>query len=336
MREAMLYERLEELRVRCNLCAHRCLIKNNKRGICGVRQNQEGTLQSLVYGRAIARHVDPIEKKPLFHFQPGTRSYSIATVGCNFRCRFCQNADISQMPRDFNRIIGEDFLPADVVAAARRSGCSSVSYTYTEPTIFFEYAYDTARLAQAAGLKNVFVSNGYMTPEALEVIQPYLDAANVDLKAFSEKFYQEQCGGKLAPVLESLNKIKDMGIWLEVTTLVIPQLNDSEKELRNIARFIRSLGPETPWHVSRFHPTYNLTDRASTPVAALQRAREIGLQEGLHYVYTGNIPGDEGENTFCHACGQLLIDRFGFTTARYNIKHGLCPWCETQVAGVEM
>jgi pyruvate formate lyase activating enzyme len=333
----MLYERQEEQRVQCHLCAHRCLIKNQKRGTCGVRENQNGRLVSLVYGRAIARHIDPVEKKPLFHFQPGTRTYSIATVGCNFRCLFCQNADISQMPRDMRRIMGEQFPPEDVFSAARGSGCRSISYTYTEPTIFFEYAFETARLAHEAGLKNIFVTNGYMNPEALDLIQPYLDGANVDLKAFSDEFYKEQCGARLAPVLASLKKMKAMGVWLEVTTLVIPTLNDSERELGEIARFIREeLGADTPWHVSRFHPTYRLTHVSSTPVSTLQRALEIGNRAGLHYVYTGNVPGAQGEKTFCHHCGKMLIDRFGFTTGHYAISNGRCPDCQTPVAGVEM
>ena len=336
MREAMLYERLEDQRVQCHLCAHRCVIKNQRRGICSVRENQDGRLISLVYARAIAKHVDPVEKKPLFHFQAGSRTYSIATVGCNFRCLFCQNADISQMPRESKRIMGEEFPPEQVVLAARQSRCKSISYTYTEPTIFFEYAYETAKLAHASGLKNIFVTNGYMTPEALDLIQPYLDAANVDLKTFNNEFYKEQCGAKLAPVLESLKKLKSMGVWLEITTLVITGLNDSDSELTEIAKFILELGPETPWHVSRFHPTYMLQNISSTPVATLKRAREIGLREGLHFVYTGNIPGDQGEKTLCHQCGRVLIDRFGFATGQYAIQKGRCPDCQTPVAGVEM
>jgi pyruvate formate lyase activating enzyme len=336
VKEAMLYERLENQRVQCYLCAHRCVIKDQKRGICGVRENQNGQLQTLVYARSIARHVDPVEKKPLFHFQPGSRTYSIATMGCNFHCLFCQNADISQMPQEIRRVLGEEFPPEQVVLAAKQSRCQSISYTYTEPTIFFEYAYEAAKLAHKAGLKNIFVTNGYMTSEALGLIQPYLDAANVDLKAFTDAFYKEQCGAKLKPVLDSLKKLKDMGVWLEVTTLVIPTLNDSDRELKEMAEFIKELGRETPWHVSRFHPTYRLRNVPNTPVATLKRAREIGLQVGLQYVYTGNIPGDQGENTLCHHCGQVLIDRYGFSTGLYAIEKGCCPDCRTQVAGVEM
>ncbi|UCG13451.1 MAG: AmmeMemoRadiSam system radical SAM enzyme [Deltaproteobacteria bacterium] len=336
MREAMLYENMENKKVQCHLCAHRCVIKDQKRGICGVRENQGGRLQTLVYARAIARHVDPVEKKPLFHFQPGSRTYSIATVGCNFHCLFCQNADIAQMPREIKRIMGEEFTPEQVVLAARQTGCRSISYTYTEPTVFFEYAYETAKQAHALGLKNIFVTNGYMTPEALNIINPYLDAANVDLKAHSDDFYKSQCGANLAPVLNSLQKLKAMGVWLEVTTLVIPTINDSDRELKEIAQFIKQLGPETPWHVSRFHPTFRLTSVPRTPVETVKRAREIGLRAGLHYVYTGNVPGDEGEKTLCHQCGKVLIDRIGFSTAHYSIRDGSCPDCETPVAGVEI
>jgi pyruvate formate lyase activating enzyme len=336
MREAMLYESLESQKVQCHLCAHRCVIKSQKRGICGVRENHEGQLQTLVYARAIARHVDPVEKKPLFHFQPGSSTYSIATVGCNFSCLFCQNADISQMPREIKRVMGEEFPPEQVVLAARQSGCQSISYTYTEPTIFFEYAYETAKLAHKASMKNIFVTNGYMTSEALDLIQPYLDAANVDLKAFTDDFYKDQCGAKLTPVLESLKKLKTMGVWLEVTTLVVPSLNDSDRELKEMAEFIMELGPETPWHVSRFHPTYKLRSVPTTPVATLKRAREIGLKAGLNYVYTGNIHGDQGEKTLCHHCGRVLVDRFGFSAGHYAIKKGCCPDCQTEVGGVEM
>jgi pyruvate formate lyase activating enzyme len=232
--------------------------------------------------------------------------------------------------------MGDGFPPEQVVLAAKQSGCQSISYTYTEPTIFFEYAYETARLAYKAGMKNIFVTNGYMTSEALDLIQPYLDAANVDLKAFTDDFYKDQCGAKLTPVLDSLKKLKAMGVWLEVTTLVIPTLNDSDHELREIAEFIVELGCDTPWHVSRFHPTYRLRNVSNTPVATLKRAREIGIQAGLHYVYTGNIRGDQGENTLCHHCGRLLIDRYGYSTSQYAIKNGRCPDCQIPLAGVGM
>ncbi len=334
MKEAYLYERLENEKVRCHLCNHHCVIKQGRTGICGVRENRSGTLVSLVYTEVIARHCDPIEKKPLFHFLPGTRSYSIATVGCNFRCLFCQNADISQMPADHHRIMGEEMTPEMIVRDALNTRSASISYTYTEPTVYFELALDTARLAASKGLKNVFVTNGYMTEQCLREIFPDLNAANVDLKAFNDRFYKEQCGARLDPVLKTLENMKKMGIWLEVTTLLIPGLNDSSSELEELAKFLAGLDPDIPWHISRFHPTYRLTNIAPTPAASLRKARDIGYEAGLKYVYTGNVPGDEGEKTFCHQCGELLIDRFGFNIIKYRIKQGACPKCGSQIPGV--
>lgn len=334
MIEARWYEKDEDQKVRCFLCNHHCLIKEGQRGICWVRENRQGTLYSLVYGKPIARHIDPIEKKPLFHFLPGSASYSIATLGCNFRCLFCQNADISQA-RETKSIFGEELTPEEIITDVLSSPCRSISYTYTEPTIFLEYAQDIAVLASAQGLKNVFVSNGYMTPEALESIHPHLHAANVDLKAFREEFYKTQCKAKLAPVLESLKIMKRMGIWVEVTTLIIPTLNDSREELKELAQFIaEELGPETPWHISRYHPTYRLTDLPITPVKTLQQAWEIGKEQGLRYVYTGNVPGDQGEKTLCYHCGHLLLDRYGFSILKNNLQKGKCPQCKTPMDGV--
>ena len=334
--EAYLYEKLANQEVQCNLCNHRCVIKNGKRGICGVRENRQGELETLVYGRLIAQHVDPIEKKPLFHVFPGTLSYSVATVGCNFKCRFCQNADIAQLPADRNGMIAGDFFsPDDVVQEAIRAGCRSISYTYTEPTVFFEFAYDTAKLAHDKGLLNVFVTNGYMTSEALHMIHPYLDAANVDLKAFNDDFYKKQCRAKRRHVMESLRQMRSLGIFLEVTTLLIPGLNDDEEELAGLAAFIsEDLGPETPWHISRFHPTYRLTDRPATPVKSIHQARQIGVDAGLRYVYCGNVPGDEGENTVCHVCKTALIERWGFRISKNVVQDGTCPECGASVDGL--
>lgn len=336
MKEARFYRKEPDQRVECLLCAQHCVIKPGKRGKCGVRENRDGTLWSLVYGRLIAQHVDPIEKKPLFHFYPGTRSYSIATAGCNFRCLFCQNADISQAPRELGSVFGDPVPAETVVEAAARAGCASISYTYTEPTIFMEYALDVARLAHQANIRNVFVSNGYMTEDALDAAAPYLDAANVDLKAFSDLFYKEQCGARLDPVLKTIERMRQRGIWVEVTTLVIPGLNDGKAELRELARFLVSVGREIPWHISRFHPTYRLTDRPPTPVATLHAARQIGLDEGLWYVYTGNVPGDEGESTCCHQCGALLLERVGFSSRRRNLRDGRCTVCQSPLAGVAL
>jgi pyruvate formate lyase activating enzyme len=336
--EAYLYKKSDGGRVICNLCHHRCLIRDGRRGICGVRENRSGVLHTLVFGKLIARHIDPIEKKPLYHFMPGTLSYSIATVGCNFKCRFCQNADIAQMPENNKGLImGDTCTPENVIAAAIQGSCRSISYTYTEPTVFFEFAYQTARLATEKGLKNVFVTNGYMTEEALEMIHPYLDAANVDLKAFTEKYYRQICGAKLGHVRKTLLQMKNRGIFLEVTTLIVPGLNDAPAELEELAAFVAAdLGPETPWHISRFHPTYKLTDRPPTPLSSLEKAREIGLRAGLKYVYTGNVPGEGGENTDCPSCGRLLIERWGFQIKNNFIENGACPFCRAEISGIDL
>jgi pyruvate formate lyase activating enzyme len=337
MREASFYEKIEENKVRCGLCKHHCVIADTKRGLCGVRENREGTLYTLVYGNPCSYHVDPIEKKPLFHFFPGSRAFSIATVGCNFRCRHCQNHEISQMPRDEGVITGGRMTPAEVVEQARKAGCRSISYTYTEPTMFYEYAYDIARLAKEAGLYNNFVTNGYIEEEPLRRISPFLDGANIDLKAFSEEFYSKVCFAKLPGVLDSIRTYKKLGIWIELTTLVIPGYNDSDEEFRAIARFIKNdVGAETPWHVSAFYPTYKLLDSKRTPSGTLQRARRIGLEEGLRYVYEGNMPGTDGENTYCYRCGKAVIKRYGYNVSEYNIKAGGCSFCGALIDGVGM
>ena len=334
--EAYLYESLKDKQVKCHLCSHGCVIKDGRRGICGVRENCGGVLKTLVYGRIIASHIDPIEKKPLYHFWPESLSYSVATVGCNFKCIFCQNADIAQMPTDHKGAIRGGYVsPEEVVDAAEKSKCKSISYTYTEPAVFFEFAYDTSKRAHEKGIQNVFVTNGYMTPEALDMISPYLDAANVDLKAFTDDFYKTYCGAKLAPVKETLIQMKSLGIFVEVTTLIIPGLNDGKQELEDLAAFIAdALGTETPWHISRFHPTYKLMDRPRTPVETLILARDIGLKAGLKYVYTGNVPGENGEKTFCYQCGKILMDRWGFYIKKNRIKNHRCKYCGTAIHGV--
>jgi len=335
MKEAMLYEKLSDSRVRCDLCAHRCTIADGKKGFCQVRENLGGILHTLVYGRTITQHVDPVEKKPLFHFYTGTTAYSIATPGCNFRCRWCQNWEISQMPRQQHLVLGEEASPKQVVAAAQWNGCQSIAYTYTEPTVFFEYTYDTARLAHEAELANIYVSNGYMTTEMLETLHPYLDAINVDLKAFRNKTYKKSVGAKLQPVIDTLKWVKKHGIWLEVTTLVIPDINDSPAELNDVATFIANdLGVDTPWHISRFFPAYKVVDVPKTPLTTLQLAREIGLKEGLHYVYEGNVLESEGENTYCYSCGSLLIRRRSFTLLDNKTIAGHCCHCGVEIDGV--
>ena len=335
MKEAMLYESLPKNRVCCNLCAHHCLINEGKKGICQVRENRDGKLYTLVYGRTISQNIDPIEKKPLFHFYPGSTAYSIATPGCNFRCAWCQNWEISQMSKEQHLIAGYEATPEEIVAQAQRHGCRSIAYTYTEPTIFFEYAYDTARLAHGAGLANIFVTNGYMTEEMLKTFSPYLDAANVDLKAFRDKTYRKYAGARLQPVLESLKTIKQLGIWLEVTTLVIPGINDDSAELQDAAQFIvQELGADIPWHITRFFPDYQLMDVPPTPQKSLERAWEIGKSVGLKYVYLGNVPGEEKQNTYCPKCGTLLLRRNIFRVVTNSIKEGCCPDCGYGIAGV--
>jgi pyruvate formate lyase activating enzyme len=334
IREALLYEKLADSQVKCHLCHHRCRILPSYRGICGVRENRDGVLYSLVYGLVIAENIDPIEKKPLFHVLPGTESYSIATVGCNFRCNFCQNHEISQVRTRKDSIVGRETTPEEIVSRAQASGCASIAYTYTEPTIYFEFAYDCCRLAHDKNIKNIFVSNGYMTDEAVEMIAPYLDGANVDLKSYSEVFYKRECGASLKPVLETLKQMNERGIWLEITTLLIPTLNDDPSELKQLAEFICSLGPETPWHLSRFHPCYEMQDIVPTPVSMVHRAVQLGKEAGLRYVYSGNIPGDAGEKTVCHHCGQLLIDRVGYSIRENRLRQGSCPDCQTPLAGI--
>ena len=336
MKEAMLYEKLTDDRVHCHLCAHECTIAEGKRGICYVRENQEGTLYTLVYGTVIAQHVDPIEKKPLYHFHPGTTAFSIATPGCNMRCRWCQNADISQMPRERHFATSRKVSPEEVVSAAQRAGCRRIAYTYPEPTIFFEFAYDTSQLAREAGIANVFVTNGFMTEEMLDTYHPLLDAANVDLKAFRDDTYRKYAGARLQPVLDSIKKMKGLGVWVEVTTLIIPNVNDDPEELEDIAQFlVDEVGPETPWHISRFFPAYKMAGTPPTPVSTLERAQSIGREAGLRHIYVGNLPGEA--DTTCHECDQMLMRRSGYRILRNEIAPGgHCPNCGTPVDGVGM
>lgn len=337
MKEALLYEKLGSSEVLCHLCRHGCKIKDGAKGLCAVRLNKDGMLYTLVYDKVISTNVDPIEKKPLFHFAPGTKSFSIATVGCNFFCSFCQNYSISQMPRDQGRIVGEDYDPSEIVAMAMAHDCRSIAYTYTEPTIYYELARDTMVQAHRQGLLNVFVTNGYMTREMLDDSRGLIDAANVDLKAFNDRFYVRYCKAKRPGVMDSLVYMKQLGIWLEVTTLLIPTLNDDPNEIRDMAKFIKQeLGPDTPWHVSRFYPQYKEQSLPPTDVEELRKVRQIGLEEGLHYVYTGNVPLDAGEKTYCPSCSHLLIDRVGYTIGKYAIKDGCCPNCGFRIEGVDL
>ncbi|MDT8441742.1 MAG: AmmeMemoRadiSam system radical SAM enzyme [Desulfuromonadales bacterium] len=334
LHEAEFWEPLAEGKVRCNLCRFHCTIAAGRHGLCGVRENRAGRLYTLVYGRCIAEHVDPIEKKPLFHFLPGSRSLSVATVGCNFRCLHCQNADISQWPQTNRQIPGRDAPPEALVAQALENRCASISYTYTEPTVFFEYARATAVKARAAGLQNVFVTNGYTSSQALEAIAPWLDAANVDLKGFDDAAYRRVTGASLDGVLACLRDYRRLGIWLEVTTLVIPGHNDDTGQLRKIADFIAvELGVETPWHVTAFHPAYKMLDRPATPLNRLLEARQVGRDAGLQYVYLGNVAASGGEDTLCPGCGATVVRRGGMRLLEVHLDHGRCVVCQQPIAG---
>ena len=335
LHEAMLYEKLDGQQVRCELCGHACVVAAGKYGVCRVRQNVAGELKALTYGMLVAVHVDPIEKKPLFHFLPGTRSLSIAAAGCNFQCEFCQNWQISQSPRTEAALRGQATSPEQVVTAAANRHCASISYTYTEPTVFFEMAFETARLAHERDIGNCFVSNGFMTPRAVETIAPYLDAINVDLKAFRDETYRSIMKARLEPVLAALKALVAAGVWVEVTTLVVPGMNDSDAELGDIAGFIAGeLGPGVPWHVSRFHGDYKMTGRAGTTIETLERACRIGTEAGLRHIYSGNVPGHADERTYCPACRELLIDRVGYSIRACRLAEGACPACGEKIEGV--
>jgi pyruvate formate lyase activating enzyme len=334
---AYLYKKLPAKKARCQTCAHYCVIAEGKRGICGVRENKNGKIYSLVYGKSCAVHIDPIEKKPFFHFLPGSQSLSIATVGCNFSCANCQNWRISQAPKISNEIFGENIPPEKIVETAVKNKLPSISYTYTEPAIFSEYALDTMKLAKNVGLKNTWVSNGFWSKELFDLISPYLDAANIDLKSFSDDFYRKYCGGRLQPVLDTLKKIKEKGIWLEITTLVIPTLNDTEETFRKIAEFIKNeLGSEVPWHITQFSGdiSWKLQHLPDTPVETLRKAWQIGKEAGLKYVYTGNVPGLASEDTFCPKCHKKMIERTGYFIQRFD-KNGKCAECKENLDIIE-
>ena len=350
MHEATLYEKRSGGTVRCTACRHYCVIADKQTGICGVRQNVGGKLYLLVYGRAASVAVDPIEKKPLHHFLPGTSILSLGTVGCNFGCRFCQNWGISQVTREMRAeflkkktpelmgaqvsALGYDLAPEKIVGMCAERGLPSIAFTYNEPAIFFEYAYDTAKLAHERGIRSVFVSNGYESEEALTAIRPYLDAMNIDLKSFSEKFYSGLCQAKLAPVLETIRLAHRLGIWVELTTLLIPGKNDSEDELRQIAGFIAGISKDIPWHISAFHPDYKMEDVPATGRASLERAYAIGKSAGLRFVYVGNVLDDEHSSTLCPQCGTPLIERRGYDVTLAGLKDGACAKCGERIPGV--
>ena len=351
----MLYEKQKNDIVRCLACRRKCLIAKDSEGFCGVRRNVGGNLQLMVYGKAIAVNEDPIEKKPFYHFLPGTQIFSFGTFGCNFRCSFCQNWDISQTLRlikekyknpdlvrkavDQTYEDGRKLSPEDGVKYCEEKNIPAIAYTYNEPTIFAEYAHDMGILARKKGLKNVFVSNGYMSDECLEYMKDFCDAINIDLKCFSEDFYVNTCGGTLHGVLETIEKAWKMGFWIEVTTLVIPDENDGSEELKSIAEFIAGVSKDIPWHVTAFHPDYKMTGKKTTPPETLEMAYEIGRAAGLKYVYMGNVFGAEHEDTLCPKCDKLLVERIGMSCMMKNILvdkkgRGKCPDCGEKIAGV--
>jgi pyruvate formate lyase activating enzyme len=331
IREASFFKELDG-DILCGLCHQNCRIRPDKRGICGVRENKSGKLLTLVYGSLVAANVDPIEKKPFYHFLPGSISYSIATVGCNFSCLHCQNADISQMPRETGQIPGEFVNPERVVAEACALGCQSIAYTYSEPTVFFEYAFDVATLAHEAGLKNVFVSNGYMSREAAEKIIPLLDGINIDLKG-DDQFYRKVCGARLGPVEQNIELFFKSGVHVEVTTLLIPGLNDSEAVLADLASFLAEVNMDMPWHISAFYPMYKMRDVPRTGADSIHRGITAGRNAGLKYVYAGNLAG-ESDDTICPECREVLIERSGYRILRNSVIDGHCSKCNAPLYGV--
>lgn len=333
MKKGMLFEALGNKNVRCRLCPHYCEIQNGRYGICRVRKNIEGELFSLNSDKIAAINSDPIEKKPLYHFLPGSTSFSIAAMGCNLNCQFCQNHTLS-IVKDEDHIYGENITPESIVERAVESGSESISYTYTEPTIYFELMYETAKLATERGLKNVMVTNGFISPEALEKILPFIDGANIDLKAFSNDFYRSYCGGKLNPVLDSIEIMNQNEIWIELTTLMIPGLNSDPKELRDLISFISGIDPSIPWHVSRFFPNYKITDKMPTDTGQIEEILVTGKEMGLLYLYGGNFSSKLWENTFCPECNTLLIERSGYSTRIDNLESGKCAECGEKIPGV--
>lgn len=335
---AWLSKKLSSGKILCEACAHACKLEEGEYGICGVRKVEEGELKLLVYSLAAAVNIDPVEKKPMFHFLPDTKAFSFGTIGCNFSCKFCQNFTISQYPKEHShKIVGEDLPPQKIVELAILNGCDSIAYTYNEPVVFFEYTYDTAKLAHEKGLKNIYVTSGYETRAAIDRLSPYVEGMNIDIKSFSDDFYKEVCGARLKPVLEAVKYAHEKGIWVEITTLLIPGKNDSDDEIRSIAKFIARLDPSIPWHLSAFHPMYKMRDVSSTPISTLLRAYEIAKKEGLKYVYIGNVDSEDYESTYCPSCKKKVIQRSGnigqFVTNNLD-KDGKCPHCGYLLEGV--
>lgn len=318
--------------VECLLCDKLCRLGPDQRGDCRVRVNLDGRLVSLVYGKVCAQHIDPIEKKPMFHYLPGSRAYSIATAGCNLHCKYCQNWEISQLDPEEARNI--DLPPEKLIEEAQRSKCQSIAYTYTDPIIFYEYVLDSIKLARTAGLGNILVTAGFIRPEPLEKLLPYVDGANVDLKAMSDKFYREVCDGRLQPVLNTIRTLKNGGCITEITNLLVPTLNDETEQIKRLIDWVlNQCGPETPLHFSRFFPTYKLQNLKQTPVQSLKDAYDLARSRGLHYVYVGNVRGGFGENTSCPNCGEVLIERTGYYLRSYKIDEASCSFCGQPIYG---
>jgi pyruvate formate lyase activating enzyme len=333
LKEALFYEKRENKNVQCHICPRNCLISEGKRGFCGVRENRNGSLYALSYGKLVAIHIDPIEKKPLFHFLPATTAFSIATAGCNLRCKFCQNWEISQAaPEDVEYSYIE---PQELIKKVKESGSPTIAFTYTEPTIFYEYMLDTAKLAKAQGIRTMMHSAGFINEAPLRELAKYLDAANIDLKGFSDDYYQKMCQGHLEPVLNTLKTLRQAGVHLEITNLLLSGFNDGEDSLIKMCLWIKdNLGADTPLHFSRFFPMYKLTSLNPTPVEALERARQIAQDCGLKYVYIGNLAGNPAENTYCPKCKKLLIERRGYFIIQDNIVDGKCKFCGDKIEGI--
>ncbi|MGW8178253.1 MAG: AmmeMemoRadiSam system radical SAM enzyme [bacterium] len=331
--EADYYEKLPHKKIKCKLCPRQCVIDDSERGYCGVRENREGTYYTLVHSRLCTFHVDPIEKKPLFHFNPGTMAFSIATAGCNVNCKFCQNWEISQVRPE--QVRSYHAPPDAVVSMTKKQNCLSIAYTYSEPVIFFEYMRDTSLRARSQGVKSVVITGGYIAQDPLKELCSCVDAIKVDLKAFTEEYYRQVVNGELRPVMDALVTMRKLGAWTEIVYLVVPTMNDGEKELTNLSRWVKQeLGPDVPIHFTRFYPQYLMKNLTPTPVRTLERAKAIADAEGLHYVYIGNVPGHAAENTYCPGCGRIVIKREGFTVTAIDLKNGRCIGCETEVAGI--
>jgi pyruvate formate lyase activating enzyme len=333
LKEVSFYKKLPDLKIQCEICPKKCEIADLERGYCGNKENRKGKYYSLVYGESCAAHVDPIEKKPLFHYLPSTKAFSIAAVGCNFECKFCQNWRIAQYRPE--QVESGSLSPKEIVSLSKRNECSTIAYTYSEPVVFYEYMYDTAKLAKSEGIGSVMISNGFINEKPLIELCKQLTGVKIDLKAFTETFYKDYCSGELKPVLDTLKTLKKIGIWYEIVVLIIPTLNDSESEIRKMSQWIKKeLGVEVPIHFSRFHPMYKIKNLPATPIKTLENARKVAMEVGLHYVYLGNVQGHNGENTYCPGCGEMLIRRIGYHILQNSIKVDKCPTCKHVIAGV--